>query len=55
MLFQIFLNNLLWNKVGFIFYYGYKGFGDMPKSASFSIFFDINEAFPYQVIGLSAL
>ena len=38
MLFKIFFHNLLWNKVGFIFYYGYRGFGDRPKSASFSYF-----------------
>ena len=42
MLFQIFFYNLLWNKVCYISYYGYSGFGDRPKSASFSIFFDIN-------------
>ena len=41
MVFQIFFYILIWIKVGVIFYYGYGGFGDRPKSASFSIFFDI--------------
>ena len=47
MLFQIKFHILLWFKVSFIFYYGYKGFGDRPKSASFSIFFDVNVGFYY--------
>ena len=40
--FKFFFHNLLWNKVGFVFYYGDRGFGDRPKYASLSIFFDIN-------------
>ena len=37
--FKFFFHNLEWIKVRVIFYYAYRGFGDRPKSASFSIFF----------------
>ena len=47
MLFQIFFHNLVWIKVRVIFYYGYRGFGDRPKSASFSNFSKLTVDFHY--------
>ena len=38
MLFQNLIHILLWNRVNSVFYYGYRGFGDRPISASFSNF-----------------